>query len=239
LTNLFYGEYTRHTITFGIHAMEKIRVIIGHGHPVISEGLSRILAEEEDIEVVATTTDGEEAARMAKELRPDVAVIDIVMPKLNGIQVAKQIKADSPTTAILMLSEYRYGANVLPSLRAGALGYMLENCPLSELISAIHLVHDGERVFAPKAAADILYRLSARHDTEGRLVDVLHDRELEILKLVTKGLHNKDIANKLGISERTVQTHLINIFRKLGVNSRTEAVVEVLRKGWISLDEMA
>ena len=218
--------------------MGKIKVLIGHAHPVISEGLSRILAEEEDIEVVATTTDGEEAAIMAKELRPDVAVIDIVMPKLNGIQVAKQIKTDSPTTAILMLSEYRYGTNVLPSLRAGALGYMLENCPLSELISAIHLVHAGERVFAPKAAADILYRLSTRYDTEGRLPDILHDRELEILKLVTKGLHNKDIANELGISERTVQTHLINIFRKLGVSSRTEAVVDVLRKGWISLDEM-
>ena len=218
--------------------MDKIRVLVGHGHPVFSEGLSRLLRDEKDIEVVATAMDGEEAVRMTKELKPDVALIDIAMPKLNGIEVAKQIKTYCPTTAILMLSKYEYGANMLPSLRAGALGYLLETCPLSELVSAIHSVHAGEEVFAPKAAADVLHRLAAQRGENVHPED-LHPRELEVLRLVTKGMSNKDIGRELTISERTVSTHLANIFRKLEVGSRTGAAACALKKGWIAFDDLA
>lgn len=219
--------------------MGQIRVLVGHRHPVFGEGLSRLLADEEDIEVVATATDGEEVTKKAKELRPDVVIIDIDMTKLNGIEAAKQIKKDCPATAILILSEYHFGTNVLPSLRAGALGYLLEGCPLSDLISAIHSVHAGEEVFTPKAAADVLHRLAARQGEEFEIFESLHSRELEILKLVCKGMHNRDIANDLTISERTVSTHLVNIFRKLDVSSRTEAVVQAFKKGLITLNDMS
>ena len=219
--------------------MKQIRILIGHGHPVFGEGLSRLLADETDIQVVATATDGEKVVMMAKELKPDVAIIDIAIPKLNGIEAARQIKSCSPATAILMLSEYHYGTNVLPALRAGALGYMLESCPLSELISAIHSVHVGDEVFAPKPAADILHHLATRSDVQIKLDEDLHTRELEILKLVSKGMPNKSIADELGLSERTVAAHLVNIFRKLGVSTRTEAVMHVLKKGLITLEDIA
>ena len=219
--------------------MGQIKVLIGHGHPIVSKGLSRLLADEEDIEVVAATIDGKEAVRMARELKPDVAVIDIAMNGLNGIEAAKQIKKDSPSTAILMLSQYKYGTNVLPSLRAGALGYMLETCPLNELISAIHSVHSGDEVFAPKAAADILHRLAEQQDDMIKVSEDLHPRELEILRLITQGMSNKDIASNLNLSERTVTTHLANTFRKLGVSSRTQAVVLAFKKGWISFGDLS
>lgn len=219
--------------------MGQIEVLVGHRHPVFGEGLSRLLADEEDIEVVATAIDGEQAVTMAKELRPDVAIIDMAMPKLNGIEVAKQIKTSCPSTAILMLSEYKYGTNVIPSLRAGALGYLLESCPLSELVSAIHSVHRGEEVFAPKAAADILHRLATRRDDEIKVSNDLRPRELQILELVTTGMSNRRVADELTISERTVSTHLANIFKKLGVSSRTEAVMSALKKGLITFDDLS
>lgn len=238
MTILFSRIYTHRAITFGIDIMGQIKVLVGHRNPVFSEGLSRLLADEEDIEVVAIATNGEETVRKAKEVRPDVVIIDIDMTKLNGIEAAKQIKKHCPATAILMLSEYHYGTNVLPSLRAGALGYLLESCPLGDLISAIHSVHAGEEVFAPKAAADVLHRLAARQDEESEIFEGLHSRELEILKLVCKGMPNRDIANELTLSERTVSTHLVNIFRKLRVSSRTEAVVQALKKGLVNLNDL-
>lgn len=218
--------------------MGQIKVLIGHGNPVFCEGLGRLLADEEDIDVLATAKDGEETVRKAKELRPDVVIIDIDMPKISGIEAVKQIKIVSPATAILMLSEYHYGTKMLPSLRAGALGYLLETSPLNELISAIHSVHQGEEVFAPKAAADILRRLVTRHNNTIVSED-LRSREIEVLKLVAKGVPNRIIAEELTISERTVSTHLANIFRKLGVSSRTEAAVCALRKGLLNLDDLA
>jgi len=218
--------------------MEKICVLVADSHPVFREGLCRFLEEEKDIEVVARAADGEEAVRLAKEFQPDMVIIDVALPKLNGIEAAKQIKLAYPTTAILMISAYGYESYMLASLRAGAAGYVLKDAPVSKLISAIRLIYTGETVFDLKAISKILAHLAAERGDERRRLVELHDRELEILNLAAKGLSNKAIASELGISERTVQTHMVNIFRKLEVGSRTEAVIHALREGWVTLDDL-
>jgi len=217
--------------------MEKIRLLIADDHPAFREGLSRLLEEEEDLECVATSADGEEAVKMVEELHPDVAIIDVSMPKLDGIKATEKIKAACPDTAVLMVSAFDYPSYVLASLKAGASGYMSKDRPLQELISAIRLVRGGDSILDLKATDTIVQCLidSERGSKTG--FDELQSRELDVIKLTAKGMSNKDIADKLFISERTVQTHLINIFRKLGVNSRTQAVLHALRKGWITLND--
>jgi len=212
--------------------------LIADNHPAFREGLCQLLEGEEDLKCIAKPEDGEEAVRLAKELAPDVAIIDVAMPKLNGIEAAKQIKVACPNTAILMVSAFGYESYVLASLRAGAAGYLLKSAPLRELTNAVHSVQAGEGVFDLKAASKILQRLSAEKGEEKRSPEELHRRELQVLKLAAKGISNKQIASKLSISERTVQTHLVNIFRKLGVGSRTEAVLHALKEGWLTLDDL-
>jgi DNA-binding NarL/FixJ family response regulator len=216
--------------------MEKIKVLVADNHPIFREGLCRLLEDENDLEAVGRAADGAEAVRLAKDLLPDVAIIDVAMPGINGIEAATQIKAACPGTAILMMSAYRYEPYMLASLRAGAAGYLLKNIPLRDLINAIRLVHAGEGVFDLKAASKILSRVAG--DKERRDLEGLCRRELEVLGLAAKGLGNKEIAAELVISERTVQTHLVNIFRKLRVSSRTAAVFTALKEGWLTLDDL-
>lgn len=216
--------------------MEKIRLLIADDHPAFREGLSRLLEEEEDLECVAISADGTEAVKLAKELHPDVAIIDVSMPNLDGIKATEEIKAACPDTAVLMVSAFDYQSYVLASLQAGASGYMSKDRPLRELISAIRLVRGGDSILDLKATDAIVHCLIDSGRGRKTSFDELQSRELDVIKLTAKGMSNKDIANELFISERTVQTHLINIFRKLGVNSRTQAVLYALRKGWITLD---
>ena len=218
--------------------MEKIRVLIADDHPAFREGLCQLIEHEEDLECVAKPADGEEAVRLAIELLPDVAIIDIAMPGLNGIEAARQIKAARPAIAILMVSAFGYESYVLASLRAGAAGYLLKNTPLRELTNAIRSVHASEAVFDLKAASKILSRLADDKGEKRGGLEELQPRELEVLRLAGKGMSNKEIAGELVLSERTVQTHLVNIFRKLGVGSRTEAVLHALREGWLTLDDL-
>jgi DNA-binding NarL/FixJ family response regulator len=218
--------------------MEKIKVLVADDHPVFREGLCQLLEHEEDLECVAKPADGEEAVRLAMELLPDVAIIDIAMPKLNGIEAVKQIKAAHPATAILIVSAFSYESYILASLRAGAAGYLLKSTSLRELTNAIRSVHAGEAVFDFRATSKILRRLADDKGEERRNLEELYPRELEVLRLAGKGLSNKEIARELVISERTVQTHLVNIFRKLDVGSRTEAVLHALKEGWLTLDDL-
>jgi len=219
--------------------MDKIRLMIADDHPTFREGLSRLLEDEEDLECIAKPTDGVEAVRLAKELRPDVAIIDVSMPNLNGIEAVKQIKAACPDTVVLMVSAFDYESYVLASLQAGASGYMSKSTPLRELVSAIRLVHRGESVLDIKATDKIVRHLTAGDSSGKMFSEGLHTRELEIIKLAARGMSNKGIADELFISERTVQTHLVNIFRKTGTSSRTQAVLYVLKKGWITLDDLS
>ena len=218
--------------------MEKIKLLIADDHPPFREGLSKLLEEEPDMEVVAKPADGDEAVNLAKQLQPDVAILDVAMPKLNGIEAAKQIKAACPNTAILMISAYGYEPYLLASLQAGATGYLLKSSPLRELISAVRSVHSGQAVFDLKAVGKVLDRLAVNQGGEVVSRQRLQSRELQVLRLTAKGISNKEIGKELKISDRTVQTHLIRIFRKLGVSSRTEAVLRALREGWLTLDEL-
>jgi two-component system, NarL family, response regulator LiaR len=219
--------------------MEKIKVMVADDHPAFREGFSRILEDETDLEVVALLEDGEEAVETAKKLQPDVALIDITMPKLNGIEAAKQIRDASPCTKILMISASSFPSYVMAAFRAGAAGYLLKNTPLKHLVGAIRLVHSGEGVFDLKATGRIISRLTAEKIEKNRGFEELHPRELQVLDRVAQGVGNKEIATQLFISERTVQTHLSNIFRKLRVNSRTEAVLYAIKEGWISLESLS
>ena len=218
--------------------MKKINVLIADDHPAFREGLCRFLEDEEDIEVVAQAKGGEEMISLAERLRPDVAIVDVAMPGLSGIEAAKRIKEACTTTAILMLSAYDYESYVLASLKAGAAGYLLKDTPLFELASAIRMVHRGKAVFNLKATGNILNLLTAGSHQRTSGSGQLYDREIQVLKLLAKGMSNRDIAGELIISERTVQTHLVNIFKKLGVGSRTEAALHALKKGWLTLDDL-
>jgi len=218
--------------------MEKINIMVVDDHPTFRDGLSRLLQEEADLKVVATAGDGEEAVELAQKLKPNVIIMDISMPKLNGIEAAKQIKSGSPEIAILIVSAYSYQSYVLAALKAGAAGYLLKNAPLQELIKAIRLIYSGEGIFDVKVTGNLLRRLAGDRLEKRQDVEELHDRELQILSFAAKGLGNKEIAGYLDISERTVQTHLVNIFRKLRVSSRTEAVLEGLKQGWITLEDL-
>ncbi len=194
------------------------------------------LSDQPDIEVVGQPGNGEEAIKMAKELLPDVAIIDIAMPELNGIAAAKQIKEACPTVAILMVSAYDYESYLIGSLKVGAAGYMLKNAPVGELINAVRLVRSGEAVFDLKSIRKILNTENSESGT-GMIPD-LHDRELDVLKAAAGGLSNKQIGDRLKISQRTVQAHLANAFRKLAVTSRTQAVLRALKRGWLTADDL-
>ena len=219
---------------------KKIKILLADDHRAFREGLSRILGDEDGLEIIAVAGDGEEAVRLASELLPDVAIVDVAMPGLSGIEAIKHIKAKSPETAIIVLSAYDYESYVLPSMEAGASAYLLKTVGIREIASAVRAVHDGQTVLGPTASRRLLSRLAS---TTGRAApdgafQHIHQREMEVLRLGAGGLSNREIAAKLVIGERTVQTHFRNILRKLGVGSRTEAVLRALREGRITLDDL-
>ncbi|TET54189.1 MAG: response regulator transcription factor, partial [Anaerolineales bacterium] len=198
------------------------------------------LEREDDIVVAAEAADGEEAVQLAASHRPDVVVMDVAMPELSGIEATKRIKAEYPTVAVLVLSAYDDDQYVFALLEAGAAGYVLKDVHASELVKAVRAVHAGESVLHPTVARKVLDRFAQRADkTRQRAPDELTARELEVLKVAAKGMTNQQIARELVISVRTVQVHLSNVFSKMRVGSRTEAVVYGLRKGWLTLEDTA
>jgi NarL family two-component system response regulator LiaR len=220
--------------------MSKIKVLIADDHTLVREGTRQILEHEPDLEVVAEAADGEEAVNLAGSSKPDVAIIDIAMPKLDGIQATKQIKALYPTIAVLILTAYDDEQFIFSLLEAGAAGYLLKNVRGRELIDAVRSIYAGESVLHPAIARKVLdlFVPAPGKALKQEPIEVLSRREIDILKLATEGLGNQNIANELCLSLRTVQAHLGHIFNKLGVSSRTEAVVCALKKGWISLDDI-
>jgi NarL family two-component system response regulator LiaR len=168
-----------------------------------------------------------------------VVIMDIAMPKVNGIEATRRIKELYPATAVLILTAYDNDQYIFALLEAGAAGYLLKNVRRSELIDAVRAVYAGESVLHPVVTRKVLQRFSGAKGRpgEGGSRDILSEREMEVLRLASKGISNKDIAGELVVSARTVQAHLGNIFNKLGVGSRTEAVLYALRRGWFSLEE--
>ena len=220
--------------------MGKIKILIADDHAVVREGTRQILEQEPDLQVVAEAGDGEEAVRLTGTFKPDVALIDIAMPRLDGIEATRQIKVLYPTTAVLILSAYDDDQFVFKLLEAGAAGYLLKSIRGRELIDAVRAVYAGESVLHPSIARKVLNRFSlvSGRPREQKPSAVLTEREIEVLSLATRGLSNQDIASELSLSLRTVQAHLGHIFNKLQVSSRTEAVVHALKEGWITLKDV-
>jgi two-component system, NarL family, response regulator LiaR len=222
--------------------MNKIRIIIADDHAIVREGTRTLLERENDLEVVGEASDGEEAVRLIKELKPDVAILDISMPKLNGIEVTRQIKPILPSTAVLILSAYDNDEYVFALLEAGAAGYLLKDASGHEVVEAVRSVHEGESVLHPVIARKVIQRTIPgynRNNEKEKLDAELSDREMQVLKLAAKGLSNKDIGDSLNISIRTVQGHLNSIFNKISVGSRTEAIFLGVKKGWLSFEDLS
>ncbi len=216
-------------------AGKKIRVLLADDHAIVREGVRRILMAEPDIEVVAEADDGLGAVEQAKKLKPDVAVLDISMPGINGIEATKQIRAALPNTHTLALTMHSDDSYVFQVLKAGASGYVLKRAAATDLVQAIRAARRGEAFLYPAVAkavvADYLKRLESGEGRE--TYDGLTDREKEILTLVADGATNQEIAQKLFISVKTVQTHRAHIMEKLNLHDRTMLVRYAIRKGLI------
>ena len=218
----------------------KIKVLLAEDHIIVREGTRELLQREPDIEVVGEASDSEESIRLAEELKPDVVIMDIAMPKVNGIEATKKIKKIIPTTAVLILTAYDTEQYIIALLEAGAAGYLLKNVRGNQLVDAVRSVYSGESVLQPSTTRQIINRLTSKLSGQEDIVvsSPLTEREQEILKLTAKGVSNKDIADNLCLSIRTVQSHLSNIFKKLAVGSRTEAILYGLRRGWFTIEEL-
>lgn len=221
--------------------MGKITVLLAEDHKVVRQGIRQFLDRERDIKVVGEASDGEEAVRLTGELKPDIVILDISMPKLNGIEAAKQIKQLDPRTIMLILTAYDYEEYIFPILEAGATGYLLKDMSGHELVDAIRTVYRGETVLHPAVARKLVERFrkkSVNEESEKEL-EALSDREIEVLKMAAAGMSNKEIASELFLSVHTIESHLTSIFNKLGVGSRIEAVMEGLRHDWFTLEDIS
>jgi NarL family two-component system response regulator LiaR len=222
---------------------DPICVLLVDDHAIVRDGIRSLLATEADIEVVGEAADGEEGVSLAKRLQPDVILMDLVMPRLDGIEATRQIM-DGPCRArILVLTSFAAEDKVFPAIKAGAYGYLLKDSDSEELVRAIREVHCGESSLDPKIARMLLREMSTAPRTEqpqasGSTVDPLTEREVEVLKLVARGLSNQDIAGQLVVAERTVRAHVSNILGKLHLANRTQAALYALREGFASLDEV-
>lgn len=220
--------------------MGKISIVIADDHAVVRQGTRALLEREQDLEVVGEAGDGEEAVKLIEQLRPEVAIVDISMPKLNGVEVTRRVKLRCPSTAVLILTAYDNDEYIFALLEAGAAGYLLKDVDSREVVEAVRAVYAGESVLHPLIARKVInrFRPLATEGGKGKPVAELSEREMQVLRLAAKGMCNKDIATELFISIRTVQGHLSSIFNKLGVGSRTEAIFQAVKSGWLSLEEL-
>jgi DNA-binding NarL/FixJ family response regulator len=203
-----------------------IRLLVVDDHAVVRAGLERLLANYDDVELLGTAADGEEAVRRSAELEPDVVLMDLAMPVLDGIEATRQIMAARPETRVVVLTSFSDRLGVLGALDAGAVGYLLKDAAPDELLSGIRAAARGEAPLAPKAAKALL-----ADRTEHRPVAQLTERERDVLALLASGLPNKQIARQLGISEKTVKGHVTSVFRRIGVDDRTQAALWAQQHG--------
>jgi two-component system, NarL family, response regulator LiaR len=199
-----------------------IRVLIADDHAVVRQGLRTFLDLQDDIEVVGEAADGEEALAAAERLAPDVVLVDLVMPKVDGIDVIRRLGDHAPGARAVVLTSFIDDDRLFPVLRAGAAGYLLKDVQPHELVEAIRTVHDGGALLHPKVAARLLSELAT---------DPLTPREREVLVLIGRGMANKVIARELSLSEKTVKAHVSSILAKLGVHDRTQAALYAVREG--------
>ncbi|NIV13351.1 MAG: response regulator [Aliifodinibius sp.] len=216
---------------------EVIRLLITDDHPVVRKGQRALLTTKENIEVVGEATNGKEAVEKVKELNPDVILMDLVMPEMDGVEAIKHIIGEFPEAKILVMTSFATDEKVFPAIKAGALGYLLKDSSPDELITAIHQVYHGEPSLHPKIARKVLQEISnpqAKKTSE----DPLTGRELEVLKSIAKGMSNQEIGAELSISETTVRTHVSRILSKLHLASRTQAALYALKEGFADLGDV-
>lgn len=215
-----------------------ICVLLADDHAIVRKGVRALLATERDIQVVGEASDGAEAVAQAEALRPDVILMDLVMPGLDGIEATRQIAARLPATRVLVLTSFAADEKVFPAIKAGALGYLLKDSGPDVLVEAIRKVYRGEPSLEPSIARKVLLELVQPAKQQPLTADPLTERELDVLRLVAQGCSNKEIAAKLAVSDLTVRTHVSNILGKLHLASRTQAALYALQKGISSLDDI-
>ncbi len=216
---------------------DQIRVLLADDHVLVRQGIHQFLEEAAGIEVIAEADDGAEAIRLVKEHRPDVAVLDIRMPHVTGVEATRRIKQHHPEVRVLILTAYDDDPYVFALLQAGADGYVLKTAPADALIQAVRDVYAGAAALSPAIATKVVRQLSQQRPAGAAdQVEPLTEREIEVLRLAAHGMTNREIGGELDISHRTVQGHLANVYGKLQVNSRTEAVTEALKRGWIVIE---
>lgn len=210
-----------------------IRILVADDHPVVRDGLVAILGTQPDFEVVGQAGTGTEVINQANALAPDVILLDLEMPELDGVQALQQLKETNPNVRVVVFTAFDTDERILSAVQAGAQGYLLKGAPREELFNAVRVVHAGGSLLQPVVASKLLQRVS--HGQEPAAVESLTPRELDVLHLLAQGLQNKEIATQLVISERTVKFHVSSIMGKLGAGNRTEAVSIAAQQGLIEL----
>ncbi len=218
-------------------ALLRIRVLVADDQQLFRESLAGILDAEPTFEVIGTAADGEGAIELSRHLLPDVVLMDVKMPRLDGITAIRRIKAELPQIRIILLTTFTSDGYVLEGLSAGANGYLLKDTSVIGLTSAIRAVYAGEQVTAPDVTARMMHLLEEQHAEKGQNSDGLTSREMETLILVARGMIAKEIARSLAISEKTVRNHISSIYRKLGIYDRSQVVIYAVKKGLIDLQE--
>ena len=210
-----------------------ISVLITDDHKVVRQGLKMVLDLDPELQVVGEAENGEEATRLARRLEPDVVVMDLIMPVMDGVEATRDIRRELPDTQVVALTSVLEDASVTGAVRAGAIGYLLKNTGSDELCRAIKAAAEGQVQLAPEAAVRLMREVSAPKDSQA-----LTEREADVLKLIARGMANRQIARSLYIGEKTVKTHVSNILLKLGVNSRTQAALYAARTGLVSPEDL-
>lgn len=221
---------------------KKIRVLIADDHQVVREGLTSILESKGEIEVIGQAADGKEAVAKTRELLPDVVLMDISMPNMNGVEATRQIKKENPQIGVVVLTMYADEEYIFDLVRAGAAGYLLKDADSAQIAKAIRAVSKGESMIHPAIAAKILNEFTHLSGKDkkvhkaARSEDDLSEREITVLKFMAEGKSNKEIANELNLSDKTIKNHIHHIFQKLNVTDRTKAVISAVKRGLIDLE---
>ncbi|RME74890.1 MAG: DNA-binding response regulator [Chloroflexi bacterium] len=224
--------------------MSKISVMLVDDHPLFRQGLRRVIEQQDDMQVIMEVADGEEALRLARQLTPDVVIMDINLPRMNGLQVTRTLKQSAPEVAVIVLTSYHDDEQIFHAIRAGAAAYFPKDVTPRRLIEAIrqvskgHYVIDDEVLNKPEVANWLLQQFDQVAYIDGlpnEMFAPLSPREMEILQHIAKGKSNKEVAYELGISRQTVKNHMTSILRKLAVNDRTQAALYAVKRGWIRL----
>lgn len=215
---------------------KSIRIFVADDHAVVRRGIHALIATEPGMEFVGEADNGEDAARLVQQLKPDVILMDMVMPRMNGIEAISKITLDNPEARILALTSFAEDDKVLPAIRAGALGYLLKDASPEQLLQAIRDVYRGVSSLDPAVALKLIQEINRPQKDRPMTQDPLSEREIEVLQLVAQGLTNQEIADKLIISERTVRNHVGNILNKLHLANRTQAALYALREGLADLN---